>query len=152
MIRTLLAHNVTVKESGFKPTCSHAPCSAALACILQDSGIGYNSAAHLHEKEKTMAISTVSTNSLADMMLSQMKEKDKKTQEEGAGFADMLAGRPSAAGARPAEAEEAPSLSAKKADPVQDFLDYMKMTPEEREKYEEEKEAREERRYNWRHR
>ena len=99
-----------------------------------------------------MAISTVSTNSLADMMLSQMKEKDKKTQEEGAGFADMLAGRPSAAGARPAEAEEAPSLSAKKADPVQDFLDYMKMTPEEREKYEEEKEAREERRYNWRHR
>jgi hypothetical protein len=31
-------------------------------------------------------------------------------------------------------------------------LKMSKMTPEEREKYEEEKEAREERRYNWRHR
>jgi hypothetical protein len=81
-----------------------------------------------------MAISGVNTNSLADMMLAQMKDKEKKAQQEGGGFAALLSGGAVSGSANNnvAKAEATSQSASLKKDAREEFLEYMKKTPAER--------------------
>jgi predicted flavoprotein YhiN len=83
-----------------------------------------------------MATSGVSANSLAEQLLAAMKKQEKHAGQAGgpAGdFAAIVSGGVSAAqSASTAPKSEATVASVAEKSPAQEFLDYMKKTPEER--------------------